>query len=202
MKNTKSQFVTPEVMVTLSMLEINIKTSRFKALVTTKQGRKKAVKQEVQGSVSQEMKDWLCNVDKDIYIKTLLADGSELFVKTNEKTTGFKKYLKSIDLEFKPGLLYSLVFKCDNKSDSFAANPFRIVVMNERTIITMVTCMPKARVVTHDPNTGKQTVSYFTRKRTLQGENGPYVVDQFNDRSQYRRYIYEVEVPLTEPSYS
>ena len=185
--------VTPKATITLRDIKIDSQVRNFTAELTVRHWRKKGVTRTISGKVSPELRNWLCRKDKHVHITVEHEDGTVERVKTNELTTGFKKYLSKIGKEFFPGILNSLVFKCKNTSPVYNENPFRIVEMADGyTVMTLVNVAPKQKTVLEDPNTGKETVLWQRKKVTLTKEDGTtFVVDDFVPKNGFRRYIHQ-----------
>src|SRR5690606_11871933 len=108
---TESEFITTEGVITLSNVVIDHIRYTFTAEVLVKVGRKKAIKHEVSGKISTELRQWLVLKDKPIYIEVEDEDGVIHQMKTDQMTTGFKKYLAKRGIEFEPGILSRMIFK-------------------------------------------------------------------------------------------
>jgi hypothetical protein len=202
MKHTNSNqktFITPEGVVTMSNIYIDPKKNTFSAEVSVKVDKKKAVSQVITGKISQELKGWLINKDKAISIEVedINSETGTSWLKTGEFTTGFRKYLAKIDMEFVPGILSTIIFKSDNNSPDYLQNPFRICLMEDYAVMTLVNVPPKARKVYEDPNTGKEDVRYSQKIGTLNTERGAVKIKAFIKKAEYRRFVYQEMAVVT-----
>lgn len=190
---TQRSFITPEGVVSVSNITIDVKTNKFTAEVKLKVGRSKAVVTEVAGKLSQELRAWFIKKDKFVYIdvEDPSVEGGVKSIRTNETTTGFKKYLEKVGIKFVPGVLNTMIFSCPNNSEVYNDNPFRIVLMKDYAVMTLVNVPSKKRQVYEDPNTGKETVKYFTKRAPLKTDHGTFIIDAYVNSKEYRRFVYE-----------
>ena len=76
--------------------------------------------QSVSGHLTPELYNWFT----DVLIRPLLEGD----VSSNVKTSPFKLYLDRKGIEFKKGILRTMVWECDNKSENFDDCPFRLTI--------------------------------------------------------------------------
>lgn len=163
-----SKFVTPEVQVQLSNITINPKQRKATLTLGTKaKGKRKFNENIVEVSITSELYNWFCKLtDNKVKVAANVTeqnpDGFQ-FIKTGSKSTGFQKFLQKIGKEFTPGILKSMVFTSTNTSTNYQENPFRIVMFEDRAIMTLVNIPSKKRTDVVDITTG-EIKSFYSQK--------------------------------------
>ena len=102
MTTTVKNFATPESIVRISNLKVNIKDFTFQLTLGTKAKKQRNFREEViTGKITVELNDWLSKTFKE---RIKVADDSEQgykYQETGNLTTGFKTFLSKIGKEFK-----------------------------------------------------------------------------------------------------
>lgn len=153
-------FDKPEAIVSISNLSVNISECKFSLnLAYTLKGKRKAIIQDVSGNITPELKEWLsvAHVDK---VKSLDEQGNEIWLPTETSSTGFQRFLAKNNKQFVPGILKTLVFTSDNNSEDYHQNPFKLVLLKDKAILSLVNVASKKREEFIDPETGEKTVTY------------------------------------------
>ena len=197
MKTNVTTYATPEVKVQLSNIVIDPKkrTATF-TLGTKAKGKRKFDLEQVEANINHRLYNYFTQLREE-KIK-VVADNEKGFeyVGTGVKSTSFQRFLAKKGIEFKSGILKSLVFECDNKSPEYLDNPFRVVMYdNGKVALTLVNLPSKSVRETVDVNTGEIKSFYSTKVGTL--ADGKQV-QAFIRPEKYRRlviqYITEREV--------
>ncbi len=163
MTTTVKAFNRPNAMVSFTNIVVDIAKCTFELNVSHQfKGKNKIHTQNVSGTITPELRDWLSTV-KPEKVRTVGKDGVVSFPETGVSSTGFQKFLKRTDREFVPGILSSTIFTSENNSEDYYQNPFKLIMLNERNILTLVNIATKKRTETSDPMTGKKTVHYTQR---------------------------------------
>ena len=126
--------------------------------------------------------------------------GITKWIPTGEKLTSFQKYLAKREIEFYPGLLKDMIFEDKNDAPEYPNNPFKLVMLKERNILSLVNVAPKRRTVVNNPMTGKNDIFYSTKFY----KQGDTVKPVFVAPKFYRRLIVEStqEVAIAQPQES
>lgn len=192
-----TEFSTPDVMVRLTGLTINPKERKATFTLSTKAPRaRKWTDEVVTSTITAELYNYLALMrDDQVKVAANNERGFD-FVKTGTRSTSFMRYLKKREIEFTSGILSTLVFECNNTSDVYIDNPFRLVRYAEgNSVLTLVNVQSKSRKEIIDVETGDITTTYSTRYGQL--KNGQ-VVKAFIMPNNYRRLVVqttrEVEV--------
>lgn len=161
---TVTTFVTPEAVIRMS--NIRVLPKERKAIITlgTKEkGKRKFTEVEVEASITSELYDYL-TVLKDDKVK-VAADNEKgfEFIKTGTRSTSFQKFLAKKGIPFAHGVLSTIVFESDNTSPDYLANPFRLVMFNDRAVLTLVNIPSKSRKEIVDISTG-EVKTYYNQK--------------------------------------
>ena len=196
MTTTVKNFATPESIVRISNLKVNIKDFTFQLTLGTKAKKQRNFREEViTGKITVELNDWLSKTFKE---RIKVAEDSEQgykYQETGNLTTGFKTFLSKIGKEFKPGILSEMVFESDNKSESYQDNPFKIIkYANGHCTFTLVNIGTKRVVTTEDPMTGEVT-QHWKQKFVKLGER---VVPEFFNKKNYIRLKVEQFIQATQ----
>ena len=124
-------------------------------------GKRKVNYAPVAGTITPELKDWLTKVFAE---KVTVMNGDKKEMReTGKNTTGFEIFLSRIETEFKPGILSTLAFHSDNDSEDYYANPFKLIVLNDKAILTLVNVAPKQKEMKFNPETGRTDIHYSQR---------------------------------------
>ena len=152
----------PNAKVRMSNIVIDIKTCKFSMTLGVKQGRQKLFREEtISGKLNLEVKKWLTQMTP---VKVQVPADNELgyeWIDSGNKLTGFQKFLNKQSIEFKPGILSTMVFESDNNSENYAENPFKIIRYADGNVsLTLVNIAPVRVIETADPTTGEVTTNY------------------------------------------
>lgn len=124
-------------------------------------GKRKVIYEPVTGTITPELKDWLTKVFPE---KVSVINGNIKEIReTGVNTTGFEIFLKRIEKEFSPGILKSLSFHSANDSEDYYENPFKLIRLNDKSILTLVNVAPKQKEMKFNPETGKTDIHYSQR---------------------------------------
>lgn len=196
MTTTIKTFVTPDVQVKLSNILVNPKERKATITLGTKaKGKRKFTEQQVEATITSELYNWLTRLtDNKVKVAADNEAGFE-FIPTGERSTGFQKFLAKKGLEFKTGILQSLEFVSHNTSTEYQDNPFRIVMFDDRAVITLVNIPSKSRKEVVDINTG-EIKTFYTQKYGKFADGT--TTKAFINKDKYRRLVVqttkEVEV--------
>ena len=196
MTTTVKQFVAPESVVRFSNIKVDVKNWTFEVTLGTKTKKQKLFREEVvTGKVSRELYKWLTEAFKE---RIKVEDQSEqgyYYAETGNLLTGFKSYLAKKNIEFKPGILNQLVFESDNKSDSYADNPFKLIKYADgKASLTLVNVGVKKAIIEEDPNTG-ESKSYWKQTFVKMGDR---ITPQFFNKKHYIRLRIEQFIEVTQ----
>lgn len=159
MNTTVKFFDKPQSVVSISNIVVDIAKFKFSlSLAYTLKGKRKAILQDVQGNITPELREWLCVSHPD-KIKVIENDITS-WVPTGTSSTGFQRFLARTGREFKPGILKELVFTSQNNSDSYEENPFKLILLEDKAILSLVNVSSKRKEEFVDPNTGEVTTRY------------------------------------------
>lgn len=181
-------FVTPEGIVEMENLVIDVKKKTFNVDVkfTPADKKQKPWQRHVEGSVNQELLKWYTEL-RDVKIPVKNSEGEIEYVPTGEKKTGFEKWLAKINIENKPGVLSTLQFKCDNRSDQYNSNPFRLAMLSYGNVLQLVNVPAKNKTEHVNPDTGEVTQTYRRKTGMLDGKKIPmFVAPQW-----YKRLVFQ-----------
>lgn len=197
MKTTVSTFVTPEVVVRLSNINVNPKERKVTFTLETKTEKRKTFdKQIVEASITSELYNYLTLLKDD---KVKVAANNEKgyeYIKTGTKSTSFQKFLAKKQIAYKTGILSELVFESLNTSEDYLSNPFRLVrYSNGNSVLTLVNLPSKSKKDVVDIATGEIKSFYSQKIGTLADGKR---VKAFIMPAKYRRLVIqeskEVEV--------
>lgn len=197
MKTTVSTFVTPEVVVRLSNINVNPKERKVTFTLETKTEKRKTFdKQIVEASITSELYNYLTLLKDD---KVKVAANNEKgyeYIKTGTKSTSFQKFLAKKEIAYKTGILSELVFESLNTSEDYLSNPFRLVrYSNGNSVLTLVNLPSKSKKDVVDIQTGEIKSFYSQKIGTLADGKR---VKAFIMPAKYRRLVIqdtkEVEV--------
>jgi hypothetical protein len=188
---------TPEAVVRISNISLNPKDRKATLVLATKEkGKRKFIEEEIIVSLTAEVYHWFTQLKDDVVKE--VADNPQGFVytKTGTKSTTFQRYLKKLDMEFVPGILQTMSFESDNKSESYADNPFRIIrYTNGSNSITLVNVPSKKTVEKVDLSTGEVKPSYYQKYGKL---NNGQSVKAFIMPKMYRRLVVQTTKVIVE----
>jgi hypothetical protein len=188
---------TPEAVVRISNISLNPKDRKATLVLATKEkGKRKFIEEEIIVSLTAEVYHWFTQLKDDVVKE--VADNPQGFVytKTGTKSTTFQRYLKKLDMEFVPGILQTMSFESDNKSESYADNPFRIIrYTNGSNSITLVNVPSKKTVEKVDLSTGEVKPSYYQKYGKL---NNGQSVKAFIMPKMYRRLVVQTTRVIVE----
>lgn len=189
-------YETPEVTVLLSNLEIDLKSKKFSLDLGTKTKRQKKFRLEkVSGNITNELYSYLTRMTD---VKVPVKDGEEVkWIKTGRQATLFQKFLAKKGVDFYPGILKDMTFECSNTSDKYAENPFRLVMLGENNVLTLVNIPSKSKTTVLNQD-GTTSTYYKVKKGTFNGKT----MRAFIRPDRYRRLVIkttkEVEVAEVE----
>lgn len=197
MKTTVSTFVTPEVQVRLSNISVNPKERKATITLGTKEkGKKKFTDEVVVATITSELYNYLTLLRKDKI--QVVADNEKGFqwIDTGTSSTSFQRFLAKKGIEYKSGILSTLVFEGNNNSTDYIENPFRLVrYANGTAVLTLVNIPSKSKKETVDVSTGEIKTFYSNKIGTLADGSR---VKAFIRPEKYRRLVIqstkEVEV--------
>lgn len=186
MKKVITAFETPEVQVQLSNINLDVSKRRFKLTLGTKTSKqRKFHEEEVEGFITNELQAYM-TVMKLVKVP-VDHDGEVVWIPSGEKATNFQKFCMKHDLPIGPGTLVTLSFTCDNTSPEYHLNPFRLIKLKDRNILTLVNVPSKSK---QDILQGDGTVKtiYSVKRGKVEGRS----VRAFVRRDKYRRLITQV----------
>ena len=197
METTVSTFVTPEVQVRLSNISVNPKERKATITLGTKEkGKKKFTDEVVVVTITSELYNYLTLLRKDKI--QVVADNEKGFqwIDTGTSSTSFQRFLAKKGIEYKSGILSTLVFEGDNNSTDYIENPFRLVrYANGTAVLTLVNIPSKSKKESVDVSTGEIKTFYSNKIGTLADGSR---VKAFIRPEKYRRLVIqstkEVEV--------
>ena len=171
MNTTVRNFVRPQGQIFFGDINIDAKKCTFSLAYAILAPRKRKLEyKNVSGTITPELKQWLTYVfDKKVKV---MENDQPVYKMTGEKSTGFQIFLERKSLEFQPGILSTMTFKSDNFSEDYYQNPFKLVILNDKAILTLVNIAAKERTQEHNPTTGKVETHYT--QRYFQVEGGGY----------------------------
>lgn len=201
MKTNVLSFVTPEAKVRFSNVTINPEERTASFTLSTKAKRaRKWTEEQITSTITAELYNYLTLMrDDQVKVPANNERGYDL-IKTGTKSTSFMRYLKRREMEFASGVLKSMVFECDNTSEDYYSNPFRLVRYVEgNSVLTLVNVQSKSRKETVDVETGEVSVKYATRYGQLKDGT---TVKAFIMPKNYRRLVVQEnkEVEVFEPA--
>lgn len=169
MKTTVSTFVTPEVQVRLSNIVVNPKERKATFTLATKEkGKKKFTEEVVTATITSELYNYLTLLRKDKL--QVVADNERGFnwIDAGTSSTSFQRFLTKKGIEYKSGVLSTLVFEGANTSTDYIENPFRLVrYANGTAVLTLVNLPSKSKKETVDVSTGEVKAFYSNKIGTL-----------------------------------
>lgn len=190
-------FKTLEGIVQFSNMDYDPKTRKMDLTVGIKKPNQRKFREQNLKNVivTKELHEWfVVMTDDTIKVKADNERGFE-YVKTGSKSTRFQKYLRKLDIEFQPGILKRLKITSSNTSDKYLENPFRLAMLRDNNILTLVNVPSKKRTEHVDLETGEITPSY--KQKVGQLSSGTHV-KAFIRPEKYRRLVVatikEVEV--------
>lgn len=195
MKQQIVTFETPDAVVRLT--NIKIVGNKFTLTLGTKEGKQRNFReQEVSGNVSGELRKYM-TVLKPVKIPVKQEDQSIKWIKTGEMKTMFHKFCSKTNRHGGKTVLDQMIFECHNTSPEYQDNPFRLVMLDETNVLTLVNVPSKKRTSIVQPD-GEVKHFYSVKKGTVEGR----VVNAFITSENYRRLIVqgteEVEVATEE----
>lgn len=199
MKRTIEYFEKPNCRIQLRNIVIKKEDYTFSLELGTKTSRQKKFRyQTITGKVHNELMEWFTKlVDEKIPVKQ--DDDSIAYIPTGNKLTLFNIYLNKRGIEYKPKMLSTMVFECENTSDSYEDCPLKVVVHKNGATLTKVNTPAKKLVQYVNPDTGEIKTSYVVP--TYIDKNGNRR-RSFVSKDYYLRYLYittkEVEVATQE----
>lgn len=186
MKTLVKTFETPELLVKISNIELDIKGCKASFVLSTRKDRRHKWEDEVvNATMTPELKDWFSK-KKPEKVQT----GENIWTKTGKMLSSFQKYLQKRSIEFQPGILKGMSFESKNDSKDYAENPFKIIRLEGRNILSLVNIPSKKRTVISDPETGQDTVYYSWK--TYKDEQGN-IRRAFIAPKNYRRLVVQSE---------
>ena len=197
MKTTVSTFVTPEVQVRLSNIVVNPKERKVSLTLSTKEkGKRKFTDEQVEATITSELYNWLTLLKDDSLRVIANNERGYDFIKTGTRSTSFQRFLAKTNREFKAGILQTMVFECDNNSQSYPDNPFRLIrYANGSNTLTLVNLPSKKVKEIVDISTGEVKSIFSDKIGTLADGKK---VKAFVRPEKYRRLVIqqtkEVEV--------
>jgi hypothetical protein len=200
MKTTISTFVTPEVKVKLSNININPSERKVMLTLGTKEkGKKKFNDEVVEATITSELYNYLTLLRKDKI--QVVADNERGFdwKDTGTSSTSFQRFLAKKGIEYKSGILPTLVFEGENTSTDYIENPFRLVrYANGNAVLTLVNLPSKSKKETVDVSTGEVKSFYSNKIGTLADGTK---VKAFVRPEKYRRLVIQTtkEVEVFQP---
>lgn len=181
-----TSFQTPEATVQFSNIKLDHKKKTFSlTLGTKKNGQRKFREEEVNGTLTSELYNFFTRMTA-VKIPVQKEEGIE-WIRTGQMATAFQKYLNKREIQFTPGILSTMKFECDNTSPERIKNPFRLVMLGEKNILTLVNVPSKKATTTL--NADGTTSTYYKVKRGMI-DNKP--VKAFIRPEKYRRLIRKV----------
>ena len=162
------------------IIDAKTKTGTLSLSTKAKRKRKFTHQDDVNFTVTPDLFNWFTKR----FNQYITVDGVKR--KTGKMITGFQSYLEKRDIEFKPAILRELIFESMAKSEDYYSNPFKLVRLNDKNILTLVNAAPKARRETLDINTGEIKVKYYTQYITLKDGSR---VKAFTGPKKYSRLI-------------
>lgn len=197
MKTTVSTFVTPEVQVRLSNIVVNPKERKATFTLATKEkGKKKFTEEVVTATITSELYNYLTLLRKDKIQVVANNERGFKWIDAGTSSTSFQRFLTKKGIEYKSGVLSTLIFESANTSTDYIENPFRLVrYANGTAVLTLVNLPSKSKKETVDVSTGEIKAFYSNKIGTLADGTR---VKAFIRPEKYRRLVVqtttEVEV--------
>ena len=191
-------FVTPEAQIQFSNIVVDNVKKRFTLTLGIKEkGKRKFAEQPVEGTLTSELNDWFSKATPDkVQVKADNERGYD-WLPTGTTSTAFQRYCKHNGIETS---LDQITFTAENTSTDRNANPFRLVLLAERHILTLVNVAKRKRSESINPNSGEVSITYSVRYGKIAGRT----VKAFIKPSDYRRLVIQatrtvelVEQPAT-----
>lgn len=159
---TVKNFERPEGQVFFSEVAIDTAKCTFSMKYAfVPKGKRKVNYAPVVGTITPELKEWLTKVFPE---KVTVMNGDQKEMReTGVNTTGFQIFLKRINKQFAPGILRTLEFHSDNHSEDYYLNPFKLIVLNDKSVLSLVNVAPKKKESSFNPETGKTDIHYSQR---------------------------------------
>lgn len=194
MKTLVNKFNAPQGTVQLSNIMVDCYAKHFTATIGFKaKGKRKFATKEISGTITRDIAAYFSELrDETIRVEALNEQGF-ILQKTGRKLTNFQRYLAKRDIDITLPL-DTMVFEDDNHSDTYPANPFKLVTyLSGKITISLINIKSKVVKSIMDPATGEVTNRYYNP--TYIDKNGvtkkSYVSPNF-----YRRLIIEEEVEV------
>lgn len=187
MKTVIKSFETPNALVNFSKITLDTNKRTFSLTLKTKeQGQRKFREEKIEGTITNELNDYFTLL-KDVKVPVKTEDDKVIWVPTGRKLTNFQRFLAKTDREISIKI-EDMVFECNNTSETYQDNPFRLVMLDQKNILTLVTTPSKSKkqVVQADG-----TVKTFYRRK--QGVYQGKKVNAFISPKNYRRLIIQTE---------
>ena len=197
MKTTISTFVTPEVQVRLSNIVVNPSERKATFTLSIKEkGKKKFTEEVVTATITSELYNYLTLLRKDKIQVVVNNERGFDWIDAGTSSTSFQRFLIKKGIEYKSGILSTLVFEGANTSTDYMENPFRLVrYANGNSVLTLVNLPSKSKKETVDVSTGEIKTFYSNKIGTLADGK---IVKAFIRPERYRRLVIqttkEVEV--------
>lgn len=198
MNATIKNFVRPEGQVFFGDIVIDNSYCKFSLNYAILAKRKRKLYfQKIEGVITPELREWL-TIIFDKKIKVTQEDGTVVYKNTGEQTTGFQLYLERRGIAFTPGILSTMTFSGETNSEDYYANPFKLIILNDKAVLSLVNVAPKKKSQTHNPATGKVETHYS--QRYFQVEGGGYRKSYVPKKNYCRLVIQQdITVPVEEP---
>jgi hypothetical protein len=192
MNTNVRNFVRPNGQVYYS--DINIDTTKctfsLNYAFVPKGKRKIVYEPTVQGTITPELKLWLTKVFAET--ANVVIDGKTVKRETGRNLTGFQLFLERTGKTFEPNILASMTFHSNNFSEDYYENPFKLVMLNDKSVLTLINVAPKQKTMKFNPATGKTDVHYTQRYFQINGEWRKSYVPKKN----YCRLILQQDVTM------
>ncbi len=162
MNTTVKNFERPEGQVHFSAVNIDTAKCTFSLnYAFVAKGKRKIIFVPVKGTITPELKEWLTKVFPEKV--NVVIDGNTVSRETGVNTTGFQIFLKRIEKQFVPGILSTLTFTGDNNSEDYYTNPFKLIILNDKSVLSLVNIAPKEKKMQFNPESGKTEIHYKQR---------------------------------------
>lgn len=169
MNTTVRNFERPQGLVYFSAINIDVAKCTFSMQYAfVPKGKRKVVLNTVSGTITPELKEWLAKVFAEKVV--VMENDQRTTRETGRNITGFQLFLDRISEVFTPGILSTLTFKSENNSEDYYSNPFKLVMLNDKNVLTLVNVAPKAKSMKFNPTTGKTDI-YYTQRYFKVGEH-------------------------------
>lgn len=151
-------------------------------------------RRKVSGTVTLDLVRWLTIVKPiKVQVKADNEKGYE-WIKTGREATSFQRYLSKIHFDTMAeahDVLHEMTFESQNRSESYAENPFRLFLGKDRATLTLVNLPSKRKITVRDEESGEITNRYSNK--TYRYNDGT-VVKTWIPKSEFRRLIIETDI--------